>query len=215
MNNLLKHIIKKTPFYYYLRIWVAKRREVNSVVVDWERKGRPVPPPHIVKQGVLKDYSTKYGLKIFVETGTYYGDMVEAMKGFFERLYSIELSEELYKKAKRRFKGAKHIEIIHGDSSVELMKLMNKIDDPTLFWLDGHYSFGETAKGEKETPIYKELDYILSAPDRGHVIIIDDARCFGSDTSYPTIEELKYFITSKRHNLEVVVRDDSIRITPK
>jgi hypothetical protein len=184
-------------------------------LVQWERKGKPVPPPYIVKQRALKKYSTMYGLRILVETGTYYGDMVEAMKDVFDCIYSIELSEELYRKAKERFKEEKHIEIIHGDSGVELMNLMNKIDKPTLFWLDGHYSAGVTAKGNKDTPIYEELGHILNAPDIGHVIIIDDARYFGSHAAYPTIEVLIEFVKSKRHNLDIVVQNDSIKITPK
>ncbi len=118
-------------------------------------------------------------------------------------------------KQSREFKAEKHIKLICGDSGVEIMNLMSKIDEPALFWLDAHYSGGVTAKGEIDTPIYKELHHILNAPDRGHVIIIDDARNFGSDRNYPNMEELKDFVNSKRANLEIAIEDDSIRITPK
>jgi hypothetical protein len=91
---------------------------------------------------------------------------------------------------------------------------MNKIDQPALFWLDGHYSAGVTAKGEKDTPIYEELNQILSSKDKGHVIIIDDARCFGTDPNYPSIKELIDFIKSIRINLDIVIQDDCILITP-
>jgi predicted O-methyltransferase YrrM len=214
MMQLLKHIIKKTPLYDPLRNWKAKRKQVDELV-EWERKGRPLPPPHLVKQRTLQSYARRFGLKILVETGTYYGDMVEAMKDSFDRLYSIELSKELYEKARRRFKGVEHIELIHGDSAIELRQTINRINQSALFWLDGHYSAGDTARGDKETPIYEELDHILNAPDRGHVIIIDDARCFGRDPAYPSLGELSDFIRSKRRNIDIVVQDDSIRITPK
>jgi len=115
MNLLMEKIITKTPLYDSLRNLVIRRRELKQLA-DWERNGRPIPPPHIVKQQTLKTISKRYGLKILVETGTYYGDMVEAMKDVFNQLYSIELSTELYKKAKKRFKGEKHIELICGDS---------------------------------------------------------------------------------------------------
>ena len=213
MNLLLEKIITKTPLYDSLRNLVIRRRELKQLA-DWERNGRPIPPPHIVKQQTLKTISKRYGLKILVETGTYYGDMVEAMKDVFNQLYSIELSAELYKKAKKRFKGEKHIELICGDSGRELMNLMSKIDQPTLFWLDGHYSAGVTAKGEKDTPIYEELNHILNSTDKGHVIIIDDARCFGADPNYPSIKELCDFIKSKRANLDIVIQDDCIRVIP-
>lgn len=213
MNLLMEKIITKTPLYDSLRNLVIRRRELKQLA-DWERNGRPIPPPHIVKQQTLKTISKRYGLKILVETGTYYGDMVEAMKDVFNQLYSIELSTELYKKAKKRFKGEKHIELICGDSGLELMNLMSKIDQPTLFWLDGHYSAGVTAKGEKDTPIYEELNHILNSTDKGHVIIIDDARCFGADPNYPSIKELCDFIKSKRANLDIVIQDDCIRVIP-
>ena len=175
----------------------------------------PVPPPHIIKQRVLRRYAEEYSLKILVETGTYYGEMVEAMKNYFYRIYSIELSEQLFDDVKKRFKSAKHIELIHGDSGKELKNVIKKINKPALFWLDGHYSAGVTARGEKDTPIYEELHCILNAKNLGHVIIIDDARCFGTDPAYPSLEELKEFIRSKNPNVKIAVQDDSIRVTPK
>jgi len=141
--------------------------------------------------------------------------MVDAMKKNFDRIYSIELSNELYENAKNRFKGEEHIELIHGDSGIELNNIMDRINQPALFWLDGHYSGGVTARGDKDTPIYEELKHIINAPDNGHVIIIDDARFFGRQRAYPSIEELSDFIRSKRPDANIVIQDDSIRITPK
>lgn len=214
MKQLIKCIIKKTPFYHPLLNWTVRRRQAKKIT-EWERNGKPVPPPRVVKQRTLKTYSSMYGLKILVETGTANGGTVETMKDVFDRVYSIELSDKLYEKAKERFKEVRNVEIIHGDSGVELGKLMNKINKPTLFWLDAHYSGGVTAKGKKATPIYEELTHILNAPDKRHVIIIDDARDFGSNPAYPTIEDIKDLIKSNRPNMEVVVQDDSIRITPR
>ena len=54
------------------------------------RSDAPVPPPHVVKQRVLREYAERYELKVFVETGTYRGDMVQAMKPLFDKIYSIE-----------------------------------------------------------------------------------------------------------------------------
>src|SRR4051812_14464815 len=91
-----------------LEEWVAMGRPLVSSEValhGWEAAGRPMPPPHVVKQRMLRDCAQKHGLKIFVETGTYYGDMLAALKGDFRVLYSVELSPRLYRQAKRRFKG--------------------------------------------------------------------------------------------------------------
>jgi len=141
--------------------------------------------------------------------------MVDAMKIYFDRIYSIELSKELYEKAVMRFQGVKNIVLINGDSGSEIKKILNKISQPALFWLDSHYSGGVTVRGAKDTPILEELHHIINSKVAGHVIIIDDARCFGQDPAYPSIDELSKFFESQGANVDFVIQDDSIRVTPK
>jgi hypothetical protein len=159
---------------------------------QWVRAGRPVPPPGFIKQQVAKDYAKRFHLRVFVETGTFQGDTVDAVKHVFDEIYSIELGMELYQNAKTRFAGIKHITIIQGDSGEILNEVLAHVDRPCLFWLDGHYSGGTTAKGELHTPIEKELSCIFghSIASR-HVILIDDARCFTGEHDYPTIDNLR------------------------
>lgn len=209
MKQQLKQILNKIFLYHGLES-IKQKYEL----VAWKIKGRPAPPPHVIKQRAIRAHAKRFGLKCLVETGTYCGDMVEAMKKDFDRIYSIELSDELYEGVKKRFKGEETIELIHGDSGVELQKVINRIDQPALFWLDGHYSAGVTARGDKDTPVYKELEHIFNDKNREHVIIIDDARCFGTDPAYPSLEELGDFVSSKRSDVSITVQDDSIRITP-
>ncbi|HUL02547.1 MAG TPA: hypothetical protein VLV16_04845 [Gemmatimonadales bacterium] len=196
-----------------IRQWLRARRD-RRTLEEWERRGRPVPPPHIVKQRLLRAYAERYGLRTLVETGTYRGDMVEAMRPVFEKIVSIELGQDLFTAARKRFKRVAHVELIQGDSATELRRVVERLDRPSLFWLDGHYSAGETARGQKDTPIYEELDQILGARDLGHVIVIDDARAFGSDPAYPSIDELRAFVLAKRPGARISIQDDSIRIEP-
>lgn len=211
MSHVIKQFIKRTPFYRPLRSFLNKLTEQHQLK-RWEQQGRPVPPPAIIKRQAILDYATRYDLKIFVETGTFYGDTLEGVMGWFETLYSIELSRDLYDAAKRRFRDDPKVNLIWGDSGDQIATLMHKIDRPTLFWLDGHYSGGETARGEHDTPIYKELEHILNAPDLGHVILIDDARCFGSYEGYPTLQEIEDLIRAKRPDVSISVLNDSICI---
>lgn len=206
--------IKSMPFYQGLRLVFLKSSQQKELI-DWERRGKTGCSPHLIKQRVLIDYAHDYGVNILVETGTYLGDMVEAMKSHFKQVYSVELSNDLYELAVKRFKRDAHVEILQGDSGTELENLMVRIREPVLFWLDGHYSGGITAKGKKECPIFEELGHILNGTELGHVIVIDDARCFGSDPAYPTVDEVKLFVKSRRPDVNFVVKDDSIRITPK
>ncbi len=214
MNETLTELLAATPAYHHLRNWAVRRRQTTEFAC-WEQAGRPLPVPHLLKQRVLREHAQRYGLKILVETGTYYGDMVQAMRPYFEKIYSIELSAALHERARRRFRGVDRIELLRGDSGVELGRLMPGIDRPALFWLDGHYSAGITAKGEKETPIFEELGHVFAAPDIGHVIVIDDARCFGTDPAYPTMGDLTAFVRANRPDHDITIDGDSIRIVPR
>jgi hypothetical protein len=214
MKDLFKWLLALTPLYRPIRDRLYWRRQ-NRELEAWNRGGRTSYPPEKAKQNVLKEYALRYDLKVFVETGTFMGDTVEAMKNVVDRIYSIELSRELFEQARERFRAYDHVELIHGDSANVLRHVIAELNQPALFWLDGHLCGGITASGEKETPIHEELEQILCAPDPGHVMIIDDARCFGDDPAYPTIEELTEYILSRRPGVDIVVEGDSIRITPK
>jgi hypothetical protein len=182
-------------------------------VLRWSLSGRPLPPPHLIKQKMILDALKQYKPRIMVETGTLLGDMVESMKQRFQRIYSIEISPELARKAQQRFADDSHVEIIENDSAIALRNLVPMLSEPALFWLDGHYSGGNTGKGEKETPIMEELETILSS-DIPHVILVDDARCFGTGKDYPGVPELETFVRSRRPDAHVFVKHDCIHILP-
>jgi hypothetical protein len=95
-----------------------------------------------------------------------------------------------------------------------LVDVLKTLDQPGLFWLDGHYSSGPTAKGELDTPIRKELDLIFHHPLKNHVILIDDARLFIGANDYPSIEEVRRVAKEQSHRLAMDVADDVIRIYP-
>jgi hypothetical protein len=210
----LKEMLKQTALYGAFRNWRIRRMWTRQMD-EWERNGRPAPPPHPIKQAAIREHARRFGVRTLVETGTFHGDMVEAMRRDFDRVISIELSEELSDRARRRFATNRNVEIVQGDSGVELGKLLDRISGPVLFWLDGHYSAGETAQGDKDTPIYAELAHIYGSGRRDHVVIIDDARCFGFDADYPTLDELRAFVISMQPDVDFDVQFDSIRITPR
>ncbi len=166
---------------------VADGRKVKS----WEKAGKPSPPPHAIKKQILATYVARYGTSTLIETGTYRGDMIYAMKGNFEQIYSIELSNDLASKATRRFQPYRHIKILVGDSGEILPQILSNISVPCLFWLDGHFSGGFTAKGRADTPVSNELAAILGHKIKTHIILIDDARCFDGTAEYPTLDALK------------------------
>jgi len=155
----------------------------------------------------------KYGSRILVETGTYLGDMVEAQKNVFSTIYSIELSSRLYKQAGKRFKGDGRIRLLQGDSGKRLNEIVSELKEPALFWLDGHYSGGITALGDKECPVPEELQAIFKS-SVNHIILVDDARLFNGTKSYPDLDQIRDIIKRNNKSCQVEIKDDIIRLTP-
>ena len=182
-------------------------------LAEWERNGRPYPPPHIIKQRAIEEFRSRFQTEVLVETGTYLGDMVEAQRNKFKKIFSIELSERLYKQAKKRFRTYPHITILYGDSGIVLNELIPTLNKPSLFWLDGHYSEGITANGEKECPVSEELAAIFKS-SFNHTILIDDARLFNGTHDYPTMDELKEMIERSGKKYSLQTSDDIIRLLP-
>jgi hypothetical protein len=207
--NMLREEIKKLLPQIILN-WSRKRSNIR-LFRKWESEGCPVPTPHLYKQRLIQEYRMNYNYSTLVETGTYLGDMVEAQRVYFDEIISVELSATLYRNAKNRFKRAKHITIYEGDSGKVLPFIMKNLNKPAIFWLDGHYSKGITAKGDKECPIFEELDAIFSKKDLPHVLLIDDARCFVGNAEYPTIDALSDFIMTNNDKYQISVERDIIR----
>jgi hypothetical protein len=178
----------------------------------WAAMGRPVPPPHRVKQAIIRDYARRAGTRLLVETGTFRGDMIDAILTTFDRVVSIELDPQLFQAARARFRGEPRVTLLQGDSARLIPQVLTGISAPALFWLDGHYSGGETARGERSTPVREELLAVLRHPVEGHVILIDDARCFTGQDDYPTLPELQALVARERPDLSFSVADDVIRI---
>ncbi len=195
----------------FVRRHIGHVRE-DKQVREWENQGRPVPPPHLVKERVIKEYAKRYSIDALIETGTYLGFMVDATRTTFKRIISIELDPDLYAQAQHKFKPYPHITILQGDSSEILPNVMADIKQPCLFWFDGHYSAGITARGTLSTPIMQELKCVLSHSVDKHVMLIDDARLFDGSNDYPRIEELKTFVASKCPDWNFETKDDIIRV---
>jgi len=212
MVGMLKKALKRTPVYYVVRNGMQKQKDARRLN-RWEKSGRPLPPPHIVKQQVILDYARRSNIDVLVETGTYHVDMVEAMKSHFTTVYSIELAESLFFEVKRRFKSDQNVHLIHGDSAIEIEAILERLHERAIFWLDGHYSGGETANAATGNPIIQEVSQILSSTIKGHVILIDDARFFDTDSGYPPLSAVVDAAKSICPNVNVEVDLDIIRIS--
>jgi hypothetical protein len=144
---------------------------------------------------------------IFIETGTYIGETIFSMESLFNKLYTIEINEELYTNTKSRYRGNK-IHFIFGDSSDEIKNVLEECDNKVLFFLDGHYSGGNTGNFKITTlytPLEKELENINKYCKHESLIIIDDCRDLGtknnSSWEYITEPVIRYILKDRLVNL--------------
>jgi hypothetical protein len=160
-------------------------------------------PPAPVKARAVRRYARSFDLSLFVETGTCRGDTVAAVADAFQRCTTIELSAELWIKARSRLQGMRNVTCLLGDSGVMLPRIAQEERSAALFWLDAHASGGETADSGSD-PIIDELQAIFSRQNPGDVVLIDDARGHAIDAIGSHVP--------KSH--EMAVHNDIIRITP-
>lgn len=174
-------------------------RDVKSLnqILRWIGNGMPLPPVPAAKRKIILGYLARHGLKTFVETGTFKGDTLAAIAATGIRSISVELSKDLFDRANQRFAGRANIELHQGDSGEVLPRIVATLTEPALFWLDGHYSAGNTAHGTLASPISEEIRCIFNSPVKGHVMLIDDASDFTGEGGYP---ELGRFLTAISEN---------------
>ena len=210
----MKNILMHTVFYRKFNELIIRKIVNIKFLRRWLNRSS-INPISLIKQRTVKRYAKQFSLNTLIETGTCGGEMLLATRKIFKEIHSIELSEFLYKFAKKRLAKYKHISLYQGNSSEVLPKLLTNIKQPCLFWLDAHYSGGLTTRGDQETPIMKELVAIFNHPIDKHVVLIDDAYLFTGEKDYPKLEEVKKFISTKRKDLTLSVKFDIIRIHKK
>lgn len=123
-------------------------------------------------QDDYKNYPT------FIETGTFNGNTTFALEPHFQTIYTIEFSEKYYNNTKSRYSG-NTINFILGDSSIVFETLLPTIHEKTIFFLDGHWSSGDTGRSIKDCPLNEEITHINNLFQNDAIIIIDDFRLFG------------------------------------
>jgi hypothetical protein len=208
----LRKLLQRSPFYssykaffHYPDYWY------------WKLRPHPKRSPHLVKQRALAEYAQRFRLRILVETGTYYGEMVAALKNRFDRIESVECDPRLAEMAARKFVGRSHIHIFEGESQELIPQILRSITADALFWLDaGYYTWDGLLRNKQRLSM--ELHAILGTPLR-HVVLIDDASTLKFRTPEApepqNLAELQENLKKAfpRHQVEIL--HDIVRITPR
>jgi hypothetical protein len=199
---MLKKTARKT-FIYDIYEFLYRFADIafeEITIQKWQKNGEKLPVPHAIKRKIIKDLIQRNKIRTFVETGTYKGYMIDAVKDIVPEIYSVEIDRFLASKVTKRFRRSNHVKIIQGDSSIEVKSIITKLKNPTLFWLDAHFSGGITGKGEEDSPLEKELKFIKEKAPAGSIIAIDDIADCNGQNGYPLLEEM--LSLSNKHELK-------------
>lgn len=134
----------------------------------------------------LKDLATKFGAKVFIETGTGMcaGLQTAVESGLFDEIHSIEIVPELAAAARQRFATNPQVKIHEGHTLDILPRLLAQYPDERCFiWLDAHYpgadfglaGYDDETDPDKKLPLQKELALFEARSD---IVIADDLRIY-------------------------------------
>lgn len=182
------------------------------------RRGEAVvvgPPKDLISR--LRE---AYDIPLFVETGTYEGDTALWASSVFARVITVERSPAQHERAVTRLAAAPNVECVLGDSRAHLAEIAAGLESPAVFWLDAHWSGGETYGCGDECPLLGELEALAHAR-APRFVFIDDARLFlrppplpHEPESWPQIGEVVDAVR-RLGDQYVVVFDDVIVAVPQ
>jgi len=146
-------------------------------MLEWYVNQKCSPPsPHFIKQSILERHGISNST--WVETGTFKGNTTAFLANRFKHVHSIEPQYNLYQQARKNLSYIPNITLHLGTSEDTFETVLGLIRSDVCFWLDGHYSSGDTFRGHNATPIKHELRVIAKhlAKFSGVVVLIDDIR---------------------------------------
>lgn len=161
---------------------LRKSRKRARALREWEERGFAPPAPSFAKQATLQRHAPRGAT--WVESGSFRGRTAQflALEANLAaaKVVTIEPSRKYYEIAARRLRGLDRVEVVHGQSVDVMARVLPALSGDICFWLDGHYSAGDTFKGESDTPVLEELEIILQhrSSDRNIAVFIDDVRLF-------------------------------------
>lgn len=154
-----------------------------------------------------------------IETGAYLGDGLKQLAVLLQEAISIELSPKYAHAASVAVRGLPNARVIEGHS-VDVIPTLVDGDKPTLWFLDGHWSAGDTAGADAPCPLLGEID-AMAGGHRDDVVIIDDARLLCSSPppphrpgSWPTLIEVLDAVRALHPNHHVTLLNDQVLAVP-
>lgn len=165
-----------------------------------------------VHEKIAEMLAEKHGLNTFIETGTWHGDSARWASLKFDKVITIEIIEEYFTKARFDFLGHNNVLCVYGDSREILSNIVTTLLEPTLFWLDAHWTGHPDYKEEYgKCAVIEEIEAINKSRHK-NAIMVDDVRLF---PSLMKIEPSKVIeLLSNDGRRKVTIKDDVFYAEP-
>jgi len=120
------------------------------------------------------------GVRVAVETGTYFGSGTIQLSAMFDRVFTVDIGESRILALESLYNDTLgNVEFIVGDSGNVLRGVCSKIDEAALFVLDAHWfpGPGMSESSGSQCPLDSELDVLrdTKVAQCGSYVFIDDA----------------------------------------
>jgi hypothetical protein len=173
-----------------------------------------------IPEEIVIDLARLTDARVFVETGTYQGATARWAAERFSAVHTVERARTLYDAHSCVLRQIRGISPYLGDSREVLPTIVASLGNQrAVFWLDGHWSGGETAGEHDECPVLDELACLSGRA--GDIILIDDARLFlcapplpHKASQWPTIVEIVRTLGTFVSQPFVQIVDDVVFIVP-
>ena len=173
--------------------------------------GQVSTPHSLMKLTLLNHLRKRTGSQELIEVGTYRGVTAARCSKSFAKVYTIELSKELHEQAKAYLAPFTNVTALQGDGMDHLKSLFETANlQKAVVFLDGHFSGGDTAKGEVPEPGVEELKLLAKHKSKIGAIMIDDFRSFGTEPGFPSKTELINAIESDFKDFDFTVHFDQV-----
>lgn len=158
--------------------------EMDKIMIDLNNPAfvSHLSPEAQWKRALITYFAKAFNLKTFVETGTCWGDTVEAVRQNFDDIWSVELSTIFFNRAVERFAHISNVHILFGSSGEILPSILSQIKSTPVIWLDAHLTGGPSAGNGDQ--VSAELNAIVKfRPDA--LVLIDDVKPNGEKFEAP------------------------------
>lgn len=118
---------------------------------------------------IIATIKHEHNIKTAIETGTFKGNTTIALALLFDKVFSVEIYEENYKKSLENLVNFKNVNIMLKSSEKALTEILSGLkNERVFFYLDAHWN--------EYWPILDELEEISKTHKDNCIVMVDDVQ---------------------------------------